>query len=205
VTQLPLADLEGPAAHHPPFRLKARAARLFQPADAKTFQTVEVPSLVLDLDGLPFGRHRGPTRRSGGREPWYPRGTVIRNERQVTLVAADELAAIAAALGIPAIQPEWLGATLVIEGVPNLTLVPPRAAFHFAGGATIRVDGLNKPCRLTGRAIAAHHPGREDLEFAFVTAARYRRGLVGWVEKPGVVAAGEAAELRVPEQRMYRG
>jgi hypothetical protein len=51
-----------------------------------------VASLAIGFDGVEGDYHAGPTRKSGGREPWYPRGTEIRNERQLSIVAADELA-----------------------------------------------------------------------------------------------------------------
>ena len=79
--------------------------------------------------------HAGHTRRSGGREPWYPRGTEMRNERQLSIVAADELAMVAERMAIAEIRPEWIGANLVLEGVPRLSMLPsgtllflPRAA-----------------------------------------------------------------------------
>jgi predicted metal-dependent phosphoesterase TrpH len=52
-----------------------------------------VDEVELTFDGIPSDMHAGIPRRSGSREPWYQRGTVMRNERQVTIVAADELAA----------------------------------------------------------------------------------------------------------------
>ena len=55
--------------------------------------TLEEAAAAIDLtfDGLAGDFHAGATRRSGGREPWYPRGTEMRNERQVSIVAADGL------------------------------------------------------------------------------------------------------------------
>jgi hypothetical protein len=187
----------------PAFKLAARADGLFRAVRPGDFTTTAVAALDLTFDGIAGDRHAGATRRSGGREPWYPRGTETRNERQVSLVAADELAAIAAVLGLPTVEPEWLGANLLVSGVANLTLLPPRSLLLFAGGATIRIDGLNTPCRKTGRAIAARFPDHEGLDFAFLRAGRDRRGLVGWVEKPGTVRLGETIDIRVPEQRLY--
>ena len=54
-----------------------------------------VEALDLTFDGLAGDRHGGPTRRTGGREPWYPRRTEIRNERQISIVSRDELAVVA--------------------------------------------------------------------------------------------------------------
>ncbi|MDP3523595.1 MAG: molybdenum cofactor sulfurase, partial [Hoeflea sp.] len=60
------------------------------------FPTGDVAELSLGYDGIAGDYHAGATRKSGGREPWYPRGTEIRNERQVSIVAEDELAVAAA-------------------------------------------------------------------------------------------------------------
>jgi hypothetical protein len=188
---------------HPRLRLAGVAAALYSTADARAFATSPVETLTLGFEGISGDRHGGFTRRSGGRETWYPRGTEIRNERQMSLLSPDELAETAAEMGIPEIRPEWIGGNIVLTGIPGLTLLPPRTCLFFAGGVTIRIDGLNNPCRLSGRAIAAQYPGREGLDVAFVKAAKRRRGLVGWVEKPGVIRAGEAVEARVPEQWIY--
>jgi hypothetical protein len=188
---------------HPPQKLTARVEALFATSNPQDFETSPVEALSLGFDGIAGDRHAGHTRRSGGREPWYPRGTEMRNERQLSILAPDELAETAAEMGIPAIRPEWIGANILISGIPRLTMLPPRTCLFFAGGVTIRIDGLNVPCRFSGRAVGKHHPDRENLDLAFVRAARRRRGLIGWVEKPGVIRTGEAVEARLPEQWVY--
>ena len=168
------------------------------------FVTAEVEALNLTFGGVADDVHEGVTRRSGSREPWYRRGTEMRNERQVSVVALDELALIAKLLRVPAVRPEWIGANMVLGGLPHLTMLPPRTLIFFEGGVTLKVDGDNAPCRLAGRSIAAHHPGRDDLELGFPRVARHRRGLVAWVEKPGTVRAGETVTAQVPPQWTYR-
>lgn len=188
---------------HPAFKTSARIDGLFKTVTSGSFETAPVDSLVLGFDGIAGDRHGGSTRRSGGREPWYPRGTEIRNERQVSLVCLADLESIAVSMNVPRIQPDWIGANLLISGIRDFTMLPPRTTLFFEGGVTIRIDGLNVPCRLSGRAIAAHYPEQEGLDLAFVKAARYLRGLVGWVEKPGIVRAGETVKVNVPEQWIY--
>lgn len=188
---------------HPAFKLSARIEGLFKTVTSGSFKTAPVDSLVLGFDGIAGDRHGGLSRRSGGREPWYPRGTEIRNERQVSLVCPDDLEKIAVSMDVAEIKPQWIGANLLISGISNFTLLPPRTTLFFEGGVTIRIDGLNVPCRLSGRAIAAHYPERKGLDLAFVKTARYRRGLVGWIEKPGLVRVGETAKVNVPEQWVY--
>ena len=55
-------------------------------ADGGTFVSRPVGRLTLDFTGIPGDYHAGATRKSGSREPWYPRGTEIRNDRQLTIV-----------------------------------------------------------------------------------------------------------------------
>lgn len=171
------------------------------------FQTEAAAALTLGFDGIAGDFHVGTTRRSGGREPWYRRGTEIRNERQVSIVAADELAIVAERMGLAELKPEWIGANLVIEGVPGLSMLPAGTLLFFKGGVTLKMDGQNAPCRLSGRSVA-EHAGMADIEagaLAFPKAAKRLRGLVGWVEKPGRVLPGEDISVRIPEQWIYRG
>lgn len=183
-------------------RLKGRVDGLYR-CGPGGFATEAVDALDLCFDGIAGDRHGGPTRRSGGREPWYPRGTEMRNERQLSLLAADELAAVAADLGVPEIRPEWIGGNLLLSGIASLSWLPPRTLLFFAGRVTLKVDGDNVPCRASGRSIARRHGDRAGLDTGFVKAARHRRGLVAWVERPGTIALGESFEARLPEQWIY--
>ncbi|MCI0693409.1 hypothetical protein L0337_15565 [candidate division KSB1 bacterium] len=49
------------------------------------------------------------TRLSDARTPQYPRGTEIRNDRQVFIVSAEELAQIATAMKLPEILKQLAG------------------------------------------------------------------------------------------------
>lgn len=188
----------------PARRLAGTLARTLA-ATGEGFQTRETGELELTFDGIPGDVHAGPTRRSGGREPWYPRGTEMRNERQLSVLAADELAEIARRMNLPELRPEWIGANIVLDGLPQLSMIPPRTRLVFAGGAVLRVDGQNAPCRVAGKAIARHHPERSDLDLLFPQVAKRLRGLVAWVEKPGVIRPGEAVTAHIPEQWIYAG
>ena len=162
------------------------------------------PELILTYAGVRGDRHEGLTRKSGAREPWYARGTPIRNERQISILSTEEMAEIAATLGIVTLPAEWIGANLLIEGVPNLTALPPRSILMFPSGAAIRIDGDNGPCRISGRSIATQ-TGVGKHEFDFVQAARGKRGLVGWVEREGTVSPGDSIEIRIWSQADYAG
>lgn len=189
----------------PARKLEAMTAGLFS-AQGSDFVTGAVDALELSFEGIPGDFHAGTTRRSGGREPWYPRGTEMRNERQVSILSPDELRAIAAELRLEKVRPEWMGGNILIEGVPNLSMLPPRTLLFFEGGVTLKVDGQNRPCKLTGRSIA-ERSGAADvgaMALEFVRVAKRLRGLVAWVEKPGTVRAGERVTARLPEQWIYR-
>jgi hypothetical protein len=205
-----MLDLPLPSAPPPEIvpgrKIAARVAGLYG-APPEHFQTRALETLELGFDGIRGDFHAGLTRRSGGREPWYRRGTEIRNERQLSIVAADELAIVAERMGIAELRPEWIGANLMLEGIPNLSMLPSASLLFFKGGVTLKVDAQNRPCRLSGRSIAdsAGMTDRDAGALAFVEAAKRLRGLVAWVEKPGTIGMGEDISVRVPEQWIYRG
>ena len=186
-----------------PRRIEGRIAGLYR-TSGEGFETFPVEWLDLGYDGIAGDRHGGVTRKSGGRAPWYPRGTEMRNERQLSILAPDELSAIAADMGIAELRPEWIGGNLLVEGIAQLSWLPPRTLLFFANGVTLKIDGDNTPCRFAGRSIAEKVGGGTDVEFGFVQAAKKRRGLVAWVEKPGTISAGESFKAHLPEQWIYQ-
>ena len=186
-------------------KLTARVEGVYV-APGDHFETQAAETLKLDFEGIAGDFHRGHTRRSGGREPWYPRGTEMRNERQLSIVAPDELDAIARQMGIAEVRPEWIGANLVLGGVPRLSMLPSGTLMFFRGGVTLKVDAQNGPCRIAGRCVA-ERAGMGDVEagsLLFPKVAKRLRGLVAWVEKPGEIRPGEEVSLRIPEQWIYQ-
>ena len=167
------------------------------------FETSTAEALDLTFEGIPGDRHGGLIRDSGAREPWYERGTEMRNERQLSLLCPDELVRIAEGMSLPEVNPRWIGGNMVISGVPNFSMLPPRTLMFFESGATVKIDGQNAPCRLAGGAVAKRYPDRQGLDLEFPKVAKRLRGLVGWLEKPGRVVPGEAIKIRIPEQWLY--
>ena len=137
------------------------------------------------------------------RVPWFPKGTLIRNTRQLSLVSREELAEVARALGVPHVLASWLGANLELVGVPRLTQLPPGTRLFFPEEATLVVEGENQPCVGPGRVLEAHHPDLRGLASRFVKAAWRRRGLVGWVERPGLIRAGDEVRVMLPPPVTY--
>lgn len=171
--------------------------------DAHTLVTSRTDEARVTFEGFAGDRHAGLTRPSDGRTPHYPRGTEIRNSRQVSIVSAEELADIAAAMGLEILLPEWLGANLLLSGIPGLTRLPSGLRLFFSGGAVLVVEGENMPCPAPGRVIQAAHPGIPGLAPRFVKAARGKRGIVAWVEKPGLIRIGDHVRLLHPPGGEY--
>lgn len=119
----------------------------------------------------------------------------MRNSRQLTIVSVEELAEAAGALGIPRLLPEWLGANLLISGLPHLTQLAPGTRLFFPGEAVVVVEGENAPCRVAGKEVNRHFPERADLAGAFPKAAVHRRGIAAWVERAGWIAAGDVFQI----------
>ncbi|WP_210530183.1 MOSC domain-containing protein [Rubellimicrobium arenae] len=155
--------------------------------------------MLLGFAGFVGEVHAGLTRPSCSRVTMqYPKGTEIRNTRQVSLVGAEELAHIAAELGLEAVDPAWLGASVVIDGIPDFTHVPPSSRLQGEGGATLVVDMENHPCVEPAKTIELARPGHGK---AFRAAAKGRRGITAWVEREGILRLGERVRLHVPSQR----
>ncbi|MGB0410733.1 MAG: MOSC domain-containing protein [Pikeienuella sp.] len=157
--------------------------------------------LDLSFEG-PVGEcHSGMTRPSCSRvKLQYPRGTEIGNARQLSILSAEELAEAAADMGIDRIAPEWTGANIIIEGIPDFTKIPPSSRLIFESDASVVNDMENGPCKYVGQEIEKHHPGKG---LSFPVHAREKRGICGWVERPGKVSVGMSVRLHVPPQRIW--
>lgn len=145
--------------------------------------------------------HAGVTRPACARvAQLHPRGTEIANVRQLTILSAEELDAIARDMGCGALDPAWLGASVVVSGVPDLSHLSPASRLQAPGGATLVVDMLNRPCNFPALTIAAAVDGSGQR---FEIAARGRRGVTAWVERPGALRIGDRLKLFVPDQRAW--
>ncbi|HPD91053.1 MAG: MOSC domain-containing protein [Rhodobacter sp.] len=157
-----------------------------------------VPALTLGFAGPEGESHGGLTRPSCSRVlGLYPRNTPIRNTRQLSILSEEELASIAAAMGLPALDPALLGASMVVRGLPDFSRVPPSSRLLADSGACLTVDMENRPCTLPARPIEQRHPG---FGARFKPAAAGRRGVTAWVEAEGPVALGDSLRLFIPDQ-----
>lgn len=164
-------------------------------------EAVPRQTLRAGFDGPEGEAHGGLTRPSCSRvKAQYPRDTIIRNTRQFSVLGAEDLAAIAADMGLDALDPALVGATMVIAGLPDFSHLPPSSRLQGANGATLVVDMENRPCMLPAKPIEAKHPGfgRE-----FKAAAKGRRGITAWVEREGEFTLGETVTLHIPDQPVW--
>lgn len=161
------------------------------------------PLQAIDLDwtGIDGEEHGGITRESCSRVlSQHPRGTEIRNVRQLSVVSEEDLADIARKMGVDGLAPALLGASMAVKGIPDFTHLPPSSRLQAPSGATLVIDMENRPCVLPGPGIEEVHPGKGKL---FKPAAEGRRGVTAWVERPGVVRLGDTLRLHIPDQPVW--
>lgn len=176
-------------------------ACLLSPDREMGLEKAPADSLTVTLDGIVGDCHSGRSRKSDSRTlKQYPRGTEILNSRQVSIVSVEEMADVATRLGIPEVKPEWVGANLLVSGIPDFTLLPPSTRMMFSSGATLIIDIENAPCRFPAEIIERHHPGQG---LAFPKVAQHKRGVVARVEKAGFIRKGDAIGIYVPPIRLY--
>jgi hypothetical protein len=174
---------------------------LLRPTRETGFVKSSTGELQLAFSGPVGDCHRGETRKSDSRTlATYKRGIDIRNVRQLTILAQEELDDIAKALGIPKVEASWFGANMVFSGIPDLSLLPPSTRLQFPSNATIVVDMENYPCSQIAEVVGQHHP---EVQKQVVKMAMHKRGVTAWVEREGVVKLGDTVSLFIPPQRIY--
>jgi hypothetical protein len=163
-----------------------------------------LPSESLDQievkwEGLQGDKHFGLTMKAGSKQAPYAKGSEVRNVRQVSIVSREELQQIAETMSLPHVEPAWVGGNLMLSGIPNLTQLPSGSRLYFEGGVGIVIEGENMPCTTAGGSLSEQYPDRPELTTAFPKKAIGKRGLVAWVEKPGVIRKGEKVTVRLAE------
>lgn len=168
---------------------------------ATALASVPVAEVALTFAGMAGEEHGGLTRPACSRVAvLYPQGRMIRNTRQLSILSREDLDAIARHMGIADLDPALVGASMVIEGIPDFTHVPPSSRLQADSGATLVVDMENRPCTVPGPGIEAEHPG---FGRTFKPAAKGRRGVTAWVEREGFVRVGDKIRLYIPDQRPW--
>lgn len=174
-----------------------------EPEENGSLRAVPRQKIEIGFDGVVGEeRHAGRTRASCSRvTAQHPRGTEIINERQLSILSAEEMDAIAKGCSLESLDPALLGTTLVIKGIPNFTHVPPSSRLQGPDGATVVIDMENRPCIYPGQEIEADMPGHGK---SFKAAANGRRGVTAWVQRPGVLRLGDKMRLHIPDQPAWR-
>jgi len=173
------------------------------PVQDLTITALPLTTMPLTFAGFQDEVHAGLTRPSCSRVlTQYRRNTTIRNVRQLCVVCAEEMAAVAAELGLTSFDPAWVGASVVISGLPDFTHVPPSSRLQAQDGTTLVVDMENLPCQEPAVTIAKATGGQGK---AFKSAAKGRRGVTAWVEREGTLHLGQKVRLHVPAQRGWAG
>ncbi len=164
-------------------------------------------SLNAQLDGLVGDRHGSIEREAWGAGDKQAEGVIRRNERQWSAVSVEELAAIAKAMDLTEpLSAASLGANLCLSGVPELSRLPKGSILKFPSGAELMVEEYNPPCLDMGKKLASIHStqsGKAIHDTAFSQAAQYTRGLVGVVEVPGMINAGDRVEVTVYQPPLW--
>ena len=159
-------------------------------------------SLQAELDGFIGDKHSGFTRLafSGDAEPV---GTVRRNDRQWSGVSVEELALIQQRMDLKEqLTAATLGANICLEGIPNFSQLPQGTKLIFPSGAVLLVEANNPPCVSMGVQIAAKHitnSGEQVVVNMFPKHSIGLRGIVGVIDVPGMIKAGDRVIVQVYE------
>ncbi|AXI41585.1 MOSC domain-containing protein [Sulfitobacter sp. SK011] len=171
------------------------------PKKRTNIRSEPIEQAFVSYAGIEDDFHSGLTRASCVRvTAQHPKGTEIRNTRQLSILSVEELDAIARVIGIEAMDPTTLGASIILKGIPDFTYVPPGSRLQTESGTTIVIDVENGPCNFPAREIEKDMPGHGK---SFKTAARGKRGVTAWVEREGMIAIGDTLRLHVPDQPQW--
>lgn len=150
-------------------------------------------------EGFVGDKHFGLTMKSNSNQKAYAKGTEVRNVRQISIVSVEELKEIAQAMGLPALEPAWVGANMLVSGIPGLTQLASGSRMYFDNGVGIVIEGENLPCTTAGGSLQQQFPNHPEITTAFPKKAIGKRGLVAWVERPGKVTVGEGFLVRLSQ------
>ena len=165
-------------------------------SDGDDLSTSPVNQIDVDYTGFIGDSHSGLTRPACVRvQSQYPKGTEIRNTRQISALSAEELLQIAKSMHLNSLNPAWVGANVVFAGLPDFSKLPPSSRLIAENGTSLVVDMENAPCRFPGEIIEKHVPGFGKL---FPKAALNKRGVTLWVERTGALSVGDKLILHIP-------
>ena len=186
---------------HPAPFLTGTVTQVLNSDDVDRRDTFEAAALELTFDGIPGNRHVGPTKPAGPREKHYPAGHLMANMRQWSAVSEEELAAAAKLMGLDDLDPGWIGANIVVEGIPHFSQLPLVSHLFFdrdgEPGPVLGVYEHNGPCTWPDAYIEAG--ARRKPTVSFAKGGLSRRGLVGWVDAEGIIHPGDRVVVKIPK------
>lgn len=169
--------------------------------DRAELMSEALEQMDLTFEGIAGSVHSGAVRASCSRvTSQYPKGTRIRNERQLSVVSEEEMQQIATKMGLEALDPARMGASIVVRGIPDFSHIPPSSRLQAPSGATLTVDMENRPCHLPARSLEIAHSG---VAKGFKTAAKGLRGVTASVAAEGALMIGDVLTLHVPDQPLW--
>jgi len=168
----------------------------------KTLRSVGIAEGFASFAGFEHESRSGLTRPACSRVvTQYRKDTIIRNTRQFAMISAEELAIIAAKMGVESLDPAWLGTSIMLEGIPDFSHLPPASRLISANGTSLCIDMENRPCNLPAKVINEDLP---EKGAAFKRAAKGLRGVTAWVEAEGMLRVGDLLTLHVPDQPIWQ-
>ena len=151
------------------------------------------------LSGLEGDRHGNFEREAWAGDDKQPEGTLRRNERQWSAVSVEELAEISRLMDLNRpLDAGVLGANFCFSAISHFSHLPKGSILRFPSGAELLVEEYNPPCIDMGEKIALDYSTHSDGYLTsgdFLSAAKYSRGLVGVIEVPGKIGAGDAVQV----------
>jgi hypothetical protein len=166
----------------------------------EAYETIKV-----EPDGFVGDKHKGFTRIAASWDP-EPNGTVRRNERQWSGVSLEELDVIQKKMDLKEpLTPTTLGANICVEGVSNFSQLTKGSKLIFPSGAVLIVEEENPPCVDMGEQIELAYTtnsGEQVSGKMFPKHALHLRGVVGFVDIPGIINAGDdviVQEYEIPK------
>lgn len=187
--------------------IELRVRGLYNTGDPDSLLTVPVQEMEVNLQGIVENKKSGFSKDSDSRDrellrdSHYPKHVEVRNWRQWSAVSPEELTDIANNLNVDLVTPEMLGANISLEGITNFTTLPRGTVFRFPSEAMLMVEEENNPCIGPGEEIHKVYP--QVKPNLFQKSAIHKRGLVGVVQRAGILKVDDVVNVKVYEPKIY--
>jgi MOSC domain-containing protein YiiM len=169
--------------------------------------SAESTQLQVRFDGIEHDKHRGFVKPADARNKEYKKGTLMRNDRMWSAVSTEELRIIAETMNLHELAAALLSANFCVRGIPAFTQLPRGSKLVFPQQTVLVVEGENDPCLHPGKKIVdaygVNTKGEPIQASMFPKAAIGRRGLVGVVEREGIIAIHDRVEVLIHRAKEY--